>query len=179
MKCDNLYLSAVWECTLQRHHHFLKLFFLQIEGYHKQFQEVKALGNVIEQVHVAGEGYYYIVGNEKDINDAMTIYNELKFHGIKSIRIKDFSSKSVVSQLSKRAEDISTDQYMIELFKSDVYIDLTDTIFSIIGNRKIIALRQSDRKIAYYVNGGDNLLSARNSLKQLKRQETIVSGLKS
>ena len=150
----------------------------KIENYQEQFKDVAVLGKVVEQVHVAGEGYYYVVGNEKDINDAMTIYNELKFSGIKSIRIKDFSTKSVVSLLSRKAEDITTDQYMIELFRSDGYIDLNDSIFKIIGSRKVIALRQSDRKIAYYVNGGGNLLSARNTLKQLKRKGFKLSQIK-
>ena len=141
-----------------------------IADFQQEFSDVSALGNVVEEIFVPGEGYYYVAGNEKDINKAMGIIQELKLNGLKSVRIKDFSMKSVVASLSKRAEDIRTEQYMIEIFRSEVYLELNDSIFNIVGNRKIIAIRQSDRKIAYFVNGGDNLLAAQNALKQIRKK---------
>lgn len=142
----------------------------KIENYHDEFSEIEAMGNEVFEVEVPGEGYYYVTGNEKDINDAMSIYEELKQNGAKSIRVKDFSAKSVVSALSRKAENISTTQYMIELFRTDDYIDLNDSLFSLLDKQKIIAIRQADRKIAYFVSGGENLLSAQTALRQIREK---------
>jgi outer membrane protein OmpA-like peptidoglycan-associated protein len=141
-----------------------------IDDYEVLFTDVSALGNIIEEVYVSGQGYYYIVGNYDDINDALSLSQELKLSGQKSIRIRDFSMKSVVSSLSINAGDLETEQYMVELFRSKDYLDLEDSIFKVVGNRKIIAVRQSDRAVAYYVNGGDNLMAVKNTLEQMRKK---------
>jgi outer membrane protein OmpA-like peptidoglycan-associated protein len=141
-----------------------------IDHFEELFADVSALGNIVEEIYVSGQGYYYIVGNYNDINDALTLSRELELNGQKSIRIRDFSMKSVVSSLGISAGDIETEEYMVELFRSRDYLDLNDSIFKVVGNRKIIAVRQNNREVAYFVNGGDNLLAVKNTLEQMRKK---------
>lgn len=141
-----------------------------IENFKKVFKKVpKRLGEVRE-IYVEGEGYYYVVGNNDDLNDSFSAYSELRHAGFNSIRIKDFKEKNLLALYENLAPSQTTSSYMIELFRADDYLASNDSIFNVVNDRKLISLRLKKRKVAYYVEGGSNLLEAKATLVEMKKR---------
>lgn len=149
-----------------------------IPNFKKEFKKVpESLGEVSE-IYVEGEGYYYVMGSNEDLNEAFSSYSELKHNGFKSIRVKEFKEKNAFSGFTSISSSKEGNSYMIELFKSPDYLIESDSVFDLLGDRKVVSIRLDKRNVAYFVEGGPNLLEAKATLKAMKElgfEEALIS----
>ncbi len=139
-----------------------------IENFEKEFKKLPENLGDVREIYVEGEGYYYVVGKDEDLNEAFSTYSELKFNGFNSIRVKDFKDKKEAPLFSTLVPDQKSSSYMIQLFSEDDYLTETDSVFELVNDRKIISLRLKKKKVGYFVEGGNSLLEARSVLKEMK-----------
>ena len=176
LQSDEYFLSPIEDLTDQ-FAVVLKRSDKAITNYKEAFKKLPENMEVAE-IYVEGEGYYYVVGGSDDINNTYSVQSELKNTNFRSTRIKEFKEENILSPLASIVSTKQENSYMIEIFKTADYLQEDDTIFDLLGDRKLISVRLDKNNVGYYVEGGSNLLEAKAALKEMKKigfEDALIS----